>query len=165
MASTPGQTSGAMLTLLQRASWPLHSSPLQLRSLPASRGAPASNEPTEESLMLGCRRCPSSYRSSINVCFMNEFALGPLEAVFSLILRKATASQQPFLGQGEGGAEAGRDSLGRTCDRSSRHEFVLMTKVVKRKTIFFVSDTARQAHRAPQSYDCTAQEFCFSFYR
>ena len=149
MASTPGQTSGAMLTLLLRASWPLHSSPLQLRSLPASRGAPASNEPTEESLTLGCCRCPSSHRSSINVCFMNEFALGPLEAVFSLILREATASQQPFLGRGEGGVDPGRSSLGRTCDRSSCHEFVLMTKMVKRKAISFMSDTARQAHRAP----------------
>lgn len=92
MASTPGQTSGAMLTLLRRASWPLHGSLLQPRSLPASRGASAPNEPPEESLTLGCRRRPSSHRSSVNVCFMNEFALGPLEAVFSLILREATAS-------------------------------------------------------------------------
>lgn len=165
MASTPGQTSGAMLTLLRRASWPLHGSPLQPRSLPASRGASAPNEPTEESLTLGCRRRPSSHRSSINVCFMNEFALGPLEAVFSLILSEATTSQQPFLGQGEGGADPGRGRLGRTCDRSSRLEFVLMTKMVKRKAISSVSDTVLQAHRAPQSYDCTAQEICFSFYR
>lgn len=77
MAWTPGQTSGAMLTLLPESqlAFAQRSRPAALPL--ASRGASASNELTAEPPRLRLRRgcCPVSCCRSINVCFANELAL------------------------------------------------------------------------------------------
>lgn len=89
MASTPGQTSGAMLTLLPESQ--LAFAQLPLPSSPAPCRPPGGLQLLMNQLRSPwcwvCCCCPASHWSSINVCFMNELALGTLGDVFSLFLR------------------------------------------------------------------------------
>lgn len=133
MASTSGQTSGAMLTLLLES---------QLAFALLSPSSPTPCQPPRGlQLLMNQLRSPWLCACSAArplAAAPSTFALwvswpwAHLEDASSLS-SEATASQQPFLCQGRGIADPGRGRLDRTCDRITTHEFVLMTKMMGRK--------------------------------
>lgn len=108
MASTPGQTSGAMLTLLPESQLAFALLPLQPRSLPASKGLQVLINQLPRPWR--CGAALASCCSSVDVCFPNELALGtPRECLIPY--PEAPASSQPFPCQGKGFSNAGGGRL------------------------------------------------------